>query len=102
MRTITFHDHHTIRADFLEDKFARMRWFLTEFEKNVRKYYWHAEFVLIDEPLRNFYASYNCYFKVYMKDKPGNYGLLFRVLADAQDRYFFYVKYQNYNQTINI
>ena len=22
-----------------------------------------------------------------MKDKPGNYGLLFRVLADAQDRY---------------
>ena len=26
-------------------------------------------------------------FKVYMKDKPGNYRLLFRVLADAQDRY---------------
>ena len=28
-------------------------------------------------------------FKVYMKDKPGNYGLLFSVLADAQDRYDF-------------
>ena len=25
MRTITFHDHNTVRADFLEDKFARMR-----------------------------------------------------------------------------
>ena len=25
-------------------------------------------------------------FKVYMKDKPGNYGLLFRELADAQVR----------------
>ena len=33
MRTITFHDHNTVRADFLEDRFARMRWFLTEFEK---------------------------------------------------------------------
>ena len=42
---------------------------------------------MIDEILRNFYASYNCNFKVYMKDKSGNYGLLFRVLADAQDRY---------------
>ena len=43
--------------------------------------------MVIDETLRNFYASYNCDFKVYMKDKPGNYGLLFLVLADAQDRY---------------
>ena len=33
MRAITFHDHNTVRDDFLEDKFARMRWFLTEFEK---------------------------------------------------------------------
>ena len=33
MRTITFHDHNTVRADFLEDRFARIRWFLTEFEK---------------------------------------------------------------------
>ena len=61
--------------------------FLTEFAKNARKYYRDTEFVVIDETLRNFYASYNCDFKVYMKDKPGNYGLLFRVLTDAQDRY---------------
>ena len=33
MRAITFHDHNTVRADFLEDKFPRIRWFLTEFEK---------------------------------------------------------------------
>ena len=32
MRTITFHDHNTVTADFREDRFARMRWFLTEFE----------------------------------------------------------------------
>ena len=41
--------------------------------------------LLRDETSRNFYASYNCDFKVYMKDKPGNYGLSFHVLADAQD-----------------
>ena len=39
------------------------------------------------ETLRKFYALYKCDFKVYMKDKPGNYGILFRVLVDAQDRY---------------
>ena len=33
MRTITFHDHNAVRADFLADRFARMRWFWTEFEK---------------------------------------------------------------------
>ena len=75
MRTITFHDHDTVRANFLEDSFAHMRWFLTEFEKNARKYYWHTEFVVIDETLRNFYTSYNCDFKVYMKDKPVDYGV---------------------------
>ena len=41
----------------------------------------------VDETLRNFYASYNCNFTVYMKDKPGSYGLLLRVLTHAQDRY---------------
>ena len=83
IRAITFHDHNTIRDDFLEDRFPRMRWFLTEFEKNVWKYYRHTEFVVINETLRNFYAFYNCDFKVYMKNKPGNYVILFRVLVDA-------------------
>ena len=56
-------------------------------KKNAPKFYRHTEFVVIDEALRNFYTLYNCDFKVYMKVKPGNYGLSFRVLADAQDRY---------------
>ena len=87
MRKITFHYHSTVTADFLHDRFARMRWFLTKFQNNPRKYYRHIEFVVIDETLQNFYASYNCHFKVYTKEKPGNYGLLFRVLTDAQDWY---------------
>ena len=56
IRTITFHDHNTVRADFFEDGFAHMRWFLTEFERYARKYYQHTEFVVIDETLKNFYA----------------------------------------------
>ena len=32
----------------------------------------------------NFYASYKSDFKVYMKNKPENYGLLFWILADVQ------------------
>ena len=50
-------------------------------------YYKHTAFVCIDETLRNFYGSHQCDFKVYMPDKPGKYGLLFRCLADAVDRY---------------
>ena len=41
----------------------------------------------VDETLRNFYALYNCNFTVHMKDKPGSYGLLLRVLTHAQDRH---------------
>ena len=33
MTAITFHNHNTERADFVEDRFARMRWVLIEFEK---------------------------------------------------------------------
>ena len=46
----------------------------------------HTEFI-IGETLRNFYASFNCDFKVHIKDKPGNYEILFHVLADVTDRY---------------
>ena len=73
MRIITFHNQNTDGADFLKDRFARMRWVLIEFEKNAWKYYRHIEFLVIDETLRNVCALYNCDFKVYIKDKPGNY-----------------------------
>ena len=87
MRLITFHDRNTVTTDFLEERFPCMRWFLTEFEINPQKYYLHTECFVIDKILRNFYVLYNCDFKIYMKHKPGNYVLLFHVLADAQDRY---------------
>ena len=53
--------------------------------KRIQKqwYYHHTGFVFIDETLHNFYNLYNSNLKVYMKDKPGNYQLLFHVLAGA-------------------
>lgn len=37
MRTKKIHDHNTFRVDFLDKRFARIRWFLTEFENNADK-----------------------------------------------------------------
>ena len=48
MRTITFHDHSTVRTDFLDDSLGYTRLFLTEFQNNARKYDHHAEFAAID------------------------------------------------------
>lgn len=50
----------TIGTDLLEDKFARMTWFVTEFENNARRYYRFTELIVIDETLRIFYVSYKC------------------------------------------
>ena len=87
MRTSKFLDNKLIRIDFLEDRFTRMKEIATEFEDNAQNHYPHTEFVVIDETLCKFFTSYKCDFKVYMKDKPGNYGLLFCVLAEVRDRY---------------
>ena len=35
----------------------------------------------------NFYLLFSCDFKVYLPGKPGKYGLLFRCLADSEDRH---------------
>ena len=37
MRTITFHDYSSVRADLLDDSFACMKWLLTKFESNARR-----------------------------------------------------------------
>ena len=50
-RTITFHDHSTLRTDFLDDRFVCMRCFLKKIENNARKYYRDTEVVVTDETL---------------------------------------------------
>ena len=84
---LTVYNHENIRREFMNDKFAKMRWLVTKFEENARKHYRHTPLVCIDETLRNYYGTYKCDFKVYMPDKPGKYGILFKCLADAEDRY---------------
>ena len=85
--TITFHDHITVRAGFLDNKFTHIKCFWQNLKTISVNITVIIIFFVIDETLPNFYALYNCEFKVYIKDKPEYYGLLFRVLADAQDRY---------------
>ena len=87
MRNISFHDPVTLHEMYQNDRFARMRWLVDSFEKNVTTHYRHTEFLCIDKTLRNYYVTYHCDFKMYMPDKPGKYGLLFRCMADAKDRY---------------
>ena len=55
MRTL-----RTIVTDLLEDKFARMTWFVTDFEKNAWRYYRFTELIVKDETLLIFYVSYKC------------------------------------------
>ncbi len=87
MRHLSFHHPRTIAREFLQDRFARMRKLVTDFESNCRRMYRHGKQVVIDETLRPYYARFACDFKVYMPDKPGKYGLLFRTLADCKDRF---------------
>ena len=47
--------------------------------------YMLSEYETIDETLRKFRGR--CGFCIYMPQKPGKYGLLFRVITDAQVQY---------------
>ena len=88
MRAGTFHNHSTLRTDFLDDRFAHMRRFMIEIRKQHLKILSSLEsFITIFDKLRNFHLSYYCDFKVNIKEKPENYGLLFLVLADGTDCY---------------
>lgn len=49
MRCLTFDNRDNIRSNILNDRLARMRWLVTQFEKNARKSYHHSELVCIDE-----------------------------------------------------
>lgn len=84
MRNMTFHNQETLRSAFLKDRFARIHWLIKNFENNSRKYYRHTPYTVIDETLINFCAVFSCNFKVYLSEKPGEYGVIFRCLADAE------------------
>ena len=76
MANTTFHNPDTIRQVFFNDRFARMKWLVDNFEKNAREIYRHTLISVTDEILRNFYSSFSCDFKIYLPDKSRKYGLL--------------------------
>jgi len=67
------------------DNFAAIRQLFDMFNNNCRDSYTLSANVTVDETLRKFRCR--CKFRVYMPQKPGKYGLLFRVLSDARKRY---------------
>ena len=55
------------------------------FNSQLRKFLIPSECLTIDDMLVKFHG--NARFRVYMKDKPGKYGLLIRVITDSHYRY---------------
>ncbi len=85
MRIMRFDDKRTRDARQFDDRFAPIRELFSMFDRECGRNYTLSEFVTIDETLRRFRGR--CSFRVYMPQKPGKYGLLFRVLTDANVRY---------------
>lgn len=82
---LRFDDKNTREARRTTDKFAPMR-NIFELVNNLFPQYLSAgENTTIDEMLSLFRGR--CPFKVFMKDKPGKYGILIRMLCDANSRY---------------
>jgi hypothetical protein len=84
-RLCRFDDKDTRDERRAKDKFAPIRELFDEFMLNCHKHYSLSESVTIDETLRKFRGR--CPFRMYMPQKPGKYGILFRVISDAQARY---------------
>jgi hypothetical protein len=84
-RFMRFDDRNDREERKKSDNFAPIREIFTVFDQQLREHYEPSAFLTIDEQLLNFRG--NCRFRVFLKDKPGKYGILIRMLADAQVPY---------------
>lgn len=88
VRLLHFGDKTTQEERCRTDKFAPTRAVFNDFMANCEAYYTLSDSITIDKTLRKFRGQ--CPFKVYyMPNKPGKYGILFRVLTDAKARYVY-------------
>jgi len=85
LRLLRFDDRATRRNRQSADSFAPIRAVFDLFNDRCRDNYSLTASVTVDETLRKFRGR--CKFRVYMPQKPGKYGILFRVLTDAKYRY---------------
>ena len=77
MMNTTFLNQETV----LKDWFARIDRLINNFENNFRTFYRHTPYTFINETLRNFDTVFSCNFNVYISNRPGKYGILFRCLV---------------------
>ncbi|KAJ4446306.1 hypothetical protein ANN_13001 [Periplaneta americana] len=82
---IGFDDKQTRTERRKQDKFCPIREVFYKIDELFVKYYIPSAHLTIDEMLSLFRGR--CPFKVFMKDKPGKYGILIRMLSDAHTRY---------------
>lgn len=85
LKLMRFDDRETRKDRKKKDRFAPNRALFEKFDNRCQDNYTLSDCVTIDETLRRFRGR--CKFQLYMPQKPGKYGLLFRVLADAKSRY---------------
>ncbi|KAJ4429761.1 hypothetical protein ANN_21965 [Periplaneta americana] len=85
VKVIRFDDKNTREDRRKGDKFAPLREVFELMNETFLQYYCPGESVVIDEMLSLFRGR--CPFKVFMKEKPGKYGVLIRILADCKERY---------------
>ena len=79
LRLLRFDDRATREQRRSTDKLAAIRELTDMFAVNLRQYYVMSPFVTIDEMLSKFRGK--CPFRVFMKSKPGRYGLKIWAMA---------------------
>ncbi|KAJ4430773.1 hypothetical protein ANN_19364 [Periplaneta americana] len=82
---IRFDDKQTRTERRKQDMFCPIREVFYKIDELFVKYYIPSAHLTIDEMLSLFRGR--CPFKVFMKDKPGKYGILIRMLSDVHTRY---------------
>lgn len=87
LRHVSFDDASTRGERRKRDKMAPIRETFNKFEKTLREHFKPGPCITIDETLLKFRGR--CPFRVFMKSKPGKYGILIRSVADADTRYFW-------------
>lgn len=84
LQHLSFDDRETREERRATDRFCLQRDFLDRFNAELHRHFRPSECLTLDESLVRFRGR--CSFRMYVKNKPGKYGILLRTLADASYR----------------
>ncbi|KAF4519246.1 hypothetical protein B566_EDAN002134 [Ephemera danica] len=82
---IRFDDHDTREERRAQDKYAAIRQVTEMINSKFPLFFKPSPHLTVDEMLSLFRGR--CSFKVFLKEKPGKYGLIYRMLSDALHHY---------------